>query len=479
MSAHLLPCRRPRGLRGGPSRRRALARLAALAALAALGLRPRHAAAQPADAGTTTTTRLLRERLPFRGAGLAAAVVDGEALRFASAGDEPAPVTPDTLFELGSVTKTFTALLLAESVVRGELSLDDPVEAALPDGLRLRDVAGAPITWADLATHRSGLPRLPANLRDPSGADPYDYSRRELLAFIADWRPTLRRDAAWGYSNLGYGLLAEALALQAGQPYAALLQARVLQPLGLDGMALALRAPPVPGLLPGFDAQGRPVPNWRFDAIAGAGALVGSARQLARYAQAALGVFDHPLQPAFALAMQPRADGPAPINRMTLGWLTAPLFGRQVLNHDGGTGGYASSLWLDPAGRRAALVLARGAQPVNDLALHLLEPRVPARDLAAERRQTERAAVTLPEAQLGVLVGRYRLNPQFAVELRLRDGRLFAQATGQDEFELFAQAPRRFFARVTPLEMVFEGADGPPPAFELQQGGQRLRFVRE
>jgi len=457
------------------SRRRALA---GLAALATLGLRTHSASAQATDAGAVTT-RLLRERLPFRGAGLAAAVVDGPALQFASAGDEPAPVTPDTLFELGSITKTFTALLLADAVVRGELALDDPVEAVLPEGLRLRDVAGAPITWADLATHRSGLPRLPSNLRDPSGADPYDYSRRELLDFIAGWRPTLRRDAAWAYSNLGYGLLAEALALRAGQPYATLLQARVLEPLGLGGMVLALRAPAVPGLLPGFDAQGRPVPNWRFDAIAGAGALVGSARQLARYAQAALGVFEHPLKPAFALAMRPRADGAAPTNRMALGWLTAPLFGRQVLNHDGGTGGYASSLWLDPAGQRAALVLSRGAVPVNDLALHLLEPRVPARDLAAERQQTERPALALAEGQLAPLVGRYRLTPQFALEVRLRDGRLFAQATGQGEFELFALAPRRFFARVTPLEMAFEGDDGPPPAFVLQQGGQRLRFLRE
>lgn len=472
------------GMPGQPTRRRALAGLAA-AAWAPLGAaaQPAGPAAAPgasAPVGASATGRLLRERLPHRTAALAAAVVDGAQVQLAAeAGADAGPVTPDTLFELGSVTKTFTALLLADAVVRGELALDDPVEAVLPDRLRLRDAAGAPITWADLATHRAGLPRLPDNLRDPSGADPYDYSRAELLAFIAGWRASARRDTAWAYSNLGYGLLAEALAMRAGQPYAELLRARVLQPLGLDGMALALRAPAVPGLVPGRDAQGRPVPNWRFDAIAGAGALVGSARQLARYAQAALGLFDHPLKPAFALAMQPRAEGPSAANRVALAWLAAPLFERQVLNHDGGTGGYASSLWLDPSRRRAALVLSRGALPVNDLALLLLEPRVPARDLAAERRQTERTSVALPAGQLAPLAGRYRLSPQFAVEVRARDGRLFAQATGQGEFELFALAPRQFFARVTPLEMRFEGEDGPPPAFVLQQGGQRLRFVRE
>jgi serine-type D-Ala-D-Ala carboxypeptidase/endopeptidase len=357
------------------------------------------------------------------------------------------PADADTLFEYGSITKTFTALLLADAAVRGELKLDDAVEAALPDKQKLRDSAGAPITWADLATHRSGLQRA--------------------------------RDAQWDYSNLGVGLLGEALAMRAGKPYASLLRERVLQPLGLEALQLALRGPVPTGLATGHDARGRPVPNWRFDAIAPAGALVGSARSLARYAQAALGVFDHPLQQAFKLALAPRAAGPAPQNPMGLGWIIAPLFDRRVFMHDGGTAGYASSLVLDPTPQRAALVLSNAAVEVNDLAIHLLDARAPLRDRAADKRATEREAARVPIEALTVLVGRYAVNPQFKVEVRVREGRLFAQATNQGEFEIFALDARRFFARVTALEIHFEGESGTPPAFLLHQAGQKSRFVRE
>ena len=125
------------------------------------------------------------------------------------------------------------------------------------------------------------------------------------------------------------------------------------------------------------------------------------------------------------------------------------------------------------------MVLANCAVPVNDLALHALDPDVPPRDAAADATQTQRPAAAVPADALAVLTGTYALNPQFKVTVRWRDGRLFAQATGQGEFELFALDRRRFFARVTALEIHFDGADGVPPGFELLQGGQRLRFVRE
>lgn len=448
--------------------------------IAASALTPLVARAQSARPDTAA---LLRERLRHEGVGLAAAMIDREGTRFAAAGrrspSADVAIDSDTLFEIGSITKTFTSLLLAGAVVRGELKIDDAVEAVLPEGLKLRDSAGAPLTWADLATHRSGLPRLPSNLRDAVGADPYDYSRRDLLAFLAAWKPDRQRDTKWEYSNLGYGLLGEALAMRARTSYAALLNERVLQPLGLATMRLALREPPVPGLMPGHDAAGRAAPLWRFDAIAPAGALVSSARSLARYAQAALGLIEHPLGSAFKLALTPRGDGPGPGNPIALAWLAAPLFERQVFNHDGATAGYTSSLFLDPTHRRGALVLSNAQVPVNDLALHLLEPRAPLRDVAAEKRQARRAGATVATDAMATLPGIYALNPQFKVAIRVREGGLFAQATGQGEFELFALDARRWFARVAPLEMHFEGDSGAPPAFVLHQSGQKQRFVRE
>ncbi|MBP6899853.1 MAG: serine hydrolase [Burkholderiaceae bacterium] len=455
-------------------------------ALAGSGLPLAGAAQQPG----TDIAALLQQRLQAEGVALAAARVGPDGLQLASAARAGQAAPPaQARFEYGSITKTFVGLLLAEMVLRGELALDEPVEKALPSDLRLRDSQGAPLTWADLATHRSGLPRLPANLRPAQPADPYaDYGEGELFAFIDGWRASRPRDSQWEYSNLGYGLLGHALGLRAERPFGQLLQERVLRPLGLQAeMQLSAPGQRIVDLLPGHDADGRPVPPWRFDALAGAGALVGTAAALARYAQAALGGVDSPLAPAFALALQPRAEAGGPGRRIGLAWLIGrgPAGPSQLLaNHDGGTFGFSSSLWLDLQRRHAALVLANAFVPVNDLAGHLLEPRLPLRDVAAERRATQAPAATVTAAQLAPLAGRYALNAQFALEVRARDGRLFAQASGQGEFELFARAtsgPRLFFARVTALEIQFDGdlADTTAaPALTLRQAGQTLRFVR-
>jgi CubicO group peptidase (beta-lactamase class C family) len=306
--------------------------------------------------------------------------------------------------------------------------------------------------------------------------DPYaDYGWASLRLFLKGWQPVVARDARYEYSNLGFGLLGHALALRAGTDYLSLLGRRVLAPLGLRGLIGVDADLPRP-VLPGHDSEGRPVPPWHFQSVtAGAGALRGSVRGVTRYAQAALGQFDHPLHAAFTLCLQRHADGAAPINPIGLAWLLAPLNGRTVFNHDGGTGGFSSSLWLDPQRGRASVVLANAQVPVNDLALHLLDRSVPLRDLAA----TTQPAIVLPAAQLQPYAGVYALNPQFRLSIRADGGRLFAQATGQGEFELFAKAPRRFFAKITPLEVEFDAADGAPPALTLFQGAAKLRFVRD
>ena len=126
------------------------------------------------------TAALLKARLAEQGVGLAALQVDKGSVAIAvqgSAGDGQ-PLGEDARFEIGSITKTFTALLLADAVVRRRFALDDPVESALPPGLKLRDAADAPIRWVDLATHRSGLPRLPSNLAPQDLRDPYAGLRR-------------------------------------------------------------------------------------------------------------------------------------------------------------------------------------------------------------------------------------------------------------------------------------------------------------
>ena len=485
-------------------RRQAIVRLGATVAAPAL---TGHAGAQGASSARAAAMPdlppVLAARVRQEGVGLVAFQSQaGLPVRFAAAGrirleDEAAP-GPDTRFEYGSITKTFTALLLADMVRRGDLKLDDAVESALPEGLKLRDSAGEPLRFIDLATQSSGLPRLPANIAPKQPADPYaNYDAERLWAALASWKPEHRRGVRFEYSNLGFGLLGEALARRLKTDYATAMAQRVFAPLGLNGLIVRTPGARAERLAQGHDAERRTVPPWQFGVLAGAGAINGSARELARYAQCALGQIEQPLSPAFRLATQRHTDGPDPrlgggmgiSVGIGLGWMLPTVAGRTLVNHDGGTFGMSSSLFLDPATGRAAAVLANAFVVVQDLALHALDGSTPLRDVAAEAVQrkvaAERAAAAVPAEALKPLEGTYALTPQFKVAMRVRDGRLFSQATGQGEFELFAREagnPRHWFARVAPIEIEFEPSDAAsarPPAFDLRQAGQRLRFVRD
>ena len=447
------------------------------------------AQAQPSDAAIKA---ILAQRVDVdkQAVGLAAVIVEGDKVRIVTHGalglGNAEPITPDTLFEIGSITKTFTALLLADMVVKNEVKLDDPVEKWLPQGargLKLRDHAGAPIRLVDLATHRSGLPRLPDNMPNGTRGDPYvDYREQQLLVYLKDretlvesdgGKTTKKRDEAYAYSNLGYGVLGYVLARAADMPYADLLQKRVLTPLGLTSTYLDIPRGELarfsnPHYLDRNDGTLKRNKHWRFDVIAPAGVLIMSARDMGRYAQAASGAIDTPLKAAFVLAQKRYGDGMAPMNPQGLAWTLAPLNGRTVVNHDGMTGGFASSLWVDPERKSAVAILANANQPVTDIALHLTEPAIPLKNLAAMRE----IAVPVDAKTMAQYVGTYRLQTNFDVTIRLRDGKLYAQGTGQGEFELFGKSDSTFFARITPLEIVFEDVkDGKAMRFQITQGG--------
>jgi CubicO group peptidase (beta-lactamase class C family) len=432
---------------------------------------------------------VLNERLRHEGVGYVAAQWQAgtAAPRYAFAGTRHVlqPQAPDaqTRFEYGSISKTFVGLLLAQMVVQRELRLDSPAESLLPGGLKLRDSTGEPLRLIDLATHRSGLPRLPSNMRPAVEADPYaDYSSEQLWAFLAEWKAEVPRGSRFEYSNLGYGLLGELLGRRHGAGFAQALRERVLVPLKLQEIQVRGPDTRIDNVAQGHDAQRRPVPPWRFDAMAGAGALVGSASSLMRYAQLALGAEPHPLQEAFALALQTHAPGERGIES-GLAWMRQRSGERLIVGHDGGTYGFSTSLLLEPQRQRACLVLANAFVVVNDLSAHGLDGRARLRDVAREKREREaaakREAIVLPAAALQALAGSYALNPQFKLAVRVENGKLLAQATGQGAFELFATSEREFFARVAEIVIRFDGDSGVPAALTLRQGGQALRFVRE
>ena len=278
-----------------------------------------------------------------RAKGVAVALVDAGGIRVVTAGvaRDGQPLTADNVFEIGSVTKTFTGLLLAIAEEKGEAKLDDPVEKFLPGGLKLRDTAGEPVRLVDLATQRSGLPRLASNMLPRDAKNPYaDYTEADLLDFIKNFTATRARNAQYEYSNIGFGLLGYALVRAAkAESFDALLTERVLKPLAMtsttaDASKFADR------LVQPHDANLRPTPPWVLPlAHAGAGAIRSTAGDMGRYVEAVATLKDSALSKAISLATTTREAGPGRINPIGLAWMRIPFAGRAFMNHDGGTFG--------------------------------------------------------------------------------------------------------------------------------------------
>ncbi|MFD9722073.1 serine hydrolase domain-containing protein [Streptomyces sp. NPDC059076] len=266
------------------------------------------------------------------------------------------PVTDRTRFELGSVTKTFTALLFADMVARGTVSADEPLSARVPRWALPRGPAGADITLEQLATHTSGLPRLPPGLLRtavPSWTtNPYrGYPPGRLLESLARTRVDRAPGIRVRYSNFGVGLLGHLLAEQDGTEYGALLNDRVLGPLGMLDTTADPGEPQATG-----HWHGRPRPPFVIPGLPGAGVLRSSARDLLHYLHALISPPDHtgpqaPLRTALREVALPRSraqGGPA----LALAWSRHELPGGQVmLSHSGATRGFSTFIGFsqDPA----------------------------------------------------------------------------------------------------------------------------------
>ncbi|MES2904435.1 MAG: serine hydrolase domain-containing protein [Pseudomonadota bacterium] len=262
----------------------------------------------------------------------------------------------DALYEIGSITKLFTALLLADMAAKGEVKLDDPVAKYLPAGT-LAAHGNRPITLRDLAGHYSGLSRLPANLSFKDMSDPYaDFDEASLLSFLKGWTPSRAPGAMFEYSNLGAGLLGYALGRAGGKPYDQLLGDRILRPLGMSATRVAIGA----GEAVPHGADGKAVKPWNLGVLVAAGGLRSSAGDMAKFTRALIDP-PAPLKPAVAMLLRDVRPGGGTQTKIGLGLFTRTTTAGMIAFHDGGTGGSRSSLVIDPKQKRGAIVLINSA----------------------------------------------------------------------------------------------------------------------
>lgn len=275
-----------------------------------------------------------------------------------------------TVFEIGSITKALTGLLLAIAIERGEVSLDDRLGRYLPLG----DAPAASVTLRSLATHSSGLPIEPTDPEWGAGAaddlasqrDPYDSSLAALLDLAREQE--LASDDRVVYSNFGASLLGHALAAAAGTDYATLLTERVLEPIGMEHAAVVGSPDQVPAShAGGFTAAGKPVEPWSLGAFAPAGGVHATLPDMVALARA---VLDGPL--ADSAALEPIAPGFAPNLRFGYFWAVADQRGRILTAHDGRTAGFGACLLLDREASSAAIVLVNTDRRVDQVATEYL-----------------------------------------------------------------------------------------------------------
>jgi D-alanyl-D-alanine-carboxypeptidase/D-alanyl-D-alanine-endopeptidase len=313
--------------------------------------------------------------------GIVVGVIEPKGTRVVACGSrdkgDQHPLDGNAIFEIGSVTEVFTSLLLTDMVQRGEVALDDPVARFLPKGVTVPERGGRRITLVDLATHTSGLPRLPPNIKPADPANPFAaYTAEKLYQFLSTYK--LWRDIGPGfeYSNLGGGLLGHVLARRAGMTYGALVNSRITQPLAMSSTRINLSPELKARLAVGHNVKLEAVPNFDFQVLAGSGALRSSANDLLVLLAANLGYSSSPLDSAMAAMLKVRRPTTVPGTEMALGWVVAA---DGIVWRNGSSAGYRSFVGYQPASRVGVVLLTNRFTDtgINDLGMHLLDARNP------------------------------------------------------------------------------------------------------
>lgn len=395
--------------------------LSALMCLPALGV-----AMPDSDAAVERllTTRFDGDR---SGACVQAAVIEQgkvwRASRCAGTRKDGAPAA-GAAFEIGSVTKTMTAALVAGLVDSGRWSLDDAIARHLPEGTVLPRQGERQILVRDLLTHSSGLPALPPGMAASNPADPYAaLTEAQLLAALAKVQLTRPIGSQAEYSNFGMMVLSLAVARSLGGDLEGAFREQLFKPLGMSKAYVTKPtvAAPAPGHLP----DGTPTAPWTIATnLAGVGMVKATLADMVSYARAQLGDGPPALVAQLRRTQQPLAHG------FGMNWMLRGVQGRALAMHEGGTGGFSSLVLLEPAAKRAVVVLADTALTdlggLSDVGLSLLGMEV----LLQPRR-----AVEAPAALRKALAGEYEL-AGMKLKIWEADGRLMAQASGQRAIEL-------------------------------------------
>jgi len=281
------------------------------------------------------------------------------------------PVDENTIFEIGSTGKPFTAILLADMVERNEVSFDDPIEQFLPNNVTVPTRGERSITLIDLATHTSGLPNIPDNFAPADMNNPYaDYTVEQMYEALEQFNLKRTIGIQYEYSNFGMGLLGHILSLRSGMSYEELMVTRIANELGMPGTRITLTPEMKSRLATGY-RDGEPFPLWDIPTLAGAGALRSTVRDMLTFLAANMGLMESRLYEAMQLTHEPRYPVDASME-VGLAWHIRTLNHAQVVEHHGATGGYWSFAGFIKDKKTGVVVLTNTFHDIDEIGLGLL-----------------------------------------------------------------------------------------------------------
>jgi serine-type D-Ala-D-Ala carboxypeptidase/endopeptidase len=355
-------------------------------------------------------------------------------------------VTSKTLFEIGSITKTFTCTAFANAVVKNEMGLEDNAQNYLPANVILPQKNGKQITLLHLASARSGLPRMPGNFSPADPHNPYvDYTEKELFNYLSNVELNAEPGAQYEYSNLGMGLLGYITAKKKGVSYSKLIKETILSPL--DMKQTFVSGERTDKLLAVGYTDKTNMKSWTWtdqSVLTGAGGIISNVEDMMKYLVAQMNTTNPMLKKTFELARQERAAAGNLTYQIGLGWHLAD---HKYIWHNGGTGGFRSYAGFDPENKRAIVILTNSTNGADDLGFHWLNSVYPLK--------TIKKSITLEPAKLKEYEGVYEITPQFKITVTAEGSSLMAQATGQPQFSLYAEDVDKFFLKVVPAKINF------------------------
>ncbi len=380
----------------------------------------------------------------------------------------------DTLFEIGSVTKTFTSLALADMAQKGEVTLTQKVNTLLPAAkVKVPGYSGQEISLTHLSTHTSGLPRMPTNIKLANNQNPFaGYYTADLYSFLNAYTLPRAPGASWEYSNLATGLLGHALALKANKTYEGLIKDRITVPLKLKDTVIKLSAAQKSRAAQGYDWDLKSTPAWDFDVLAPCGALRSSAKDMLAYLSAQAGLTSTTLDKAMAESHKSHYAGGT--LEMGLGWIHQ---GKEKRWHNGGTYGFETFAGFDKKKKVGVIVLSNGFTlwgPQTKLGMALLKMMAGESYKAPDIPPT----LTLPTATLDKYTGTYTASAATAVIQRNGPDMSFSMQ-GQGVYGMYARATDKFYLRASQAGITFiKDAAGKYSSFELSTASGKTTFTR-